>query len=169
MRVIAEKAILGLLNPVLGKLKSWNIVLDIISWVDDIKLAPFEIYHDTINGVERRVIAPTTPGTIFVYSYGKHADDTIFFAGATFMDGKPTTNEDRVSVIYFGNESPEDAELRFVHEYLHAMNLPADDMQKYAPRFIPWYMRMFAQSIENVYWQRKYYRWLLLQRDRGVM
>lgn len=173
MHLIAELAVNQQLLPVLTKLKTWNIEINSVEWVEDVKLKPFFVYSDS----QRRVILPAEPGTIFVYSYGKHADDTVNFAGAAMIDGKKSTFEDKVSVIYFSNETEEVAELRFVHEYLHAIEVPADDLVKYAPKFIWWlelwyfkFLQNYGKAPEhNPYWQRKFYRWLFNQRVRGLM
>ncbi len=178
MRLIAELAVKFQLVPVLNRIKTaWQIEPDSVQWVDDIKTANFRIYEDKANGTYRRVILPVEPGTIFAYSYGKHADDTVNFAGAAVMDGNKSTEGDRLSVIIFGNESQEVLELRFVHEILHAMELPADNLVKYAPRFMWWlelWLFMFQRNRGKMpehdpSWQRKYYRWLLNQRAKGVM
>ena len=180
MRIIAELAVKSQLEPVLNILKTdWEIELDdkVFMWLEDIKMANFRIYEDTLNGVKRRVILPVPPSTVFVYSYGKHAEDTIGFAGATIMDSKPTTEGDVASIIVFGNETKEVLELRLVHEILHAMELPADDLLKYVSKFLSWwelwyfiFQRYIGKAPEqNPGYQTKYYHWLLSQRKHGLM
>ena len=180
MRIIAELAVKSQLEPVLNILKTdWKIELDdrVFMWLEDIKMANFRIYEDTLNGVKRRVILPVPPNMVFVYSYGKHAEDTIGFAGATMVDGKPATEGDIASIIVFGNETEQVLELRLVHEILHAMQLPADDLLKYVSKILSlWELCyfIFQQYMKkapehNPGYQTKYYHWLLSQRNNGLM
>ncbi len=177
MKLIAETDATGQLAPVLNNIKNWNIQLDSIEWVDDIKSKPFKIYRDVLNGQERRVIEPLEENTIFVYLNKKHPDDTLNFAGATFQDRTKNTEKDKISIIISGNESQEVLELRFVHEYLHAMELQADELEKYASDFLPKWMHWFylflkwrKMNPEHMpFFQRRYYHWLLDRRENGAM
>ncbi len=153
MKLIIEKH-LNLLN-VLTRLKSWNIDFN-IEYVENIQNKPFEI--SVSSDKEWSIIMPKE-NVGFVYDYNLHKDATKRYAGGAFLN--------RFSIIVYGNETDEILKLRIVHEWLHSIGKPADDLKKHIPKFLNWWERLLWNfkivliNEQNPYWQRKYYKWLL--------
>lgn len=178
MKLIAEVATMHILAGALKIIKNtWGLTFDSLEYLEDIKQAPFQIYHKEMDGQVRRVILPADPGTMFVYMYGAHAADTIHFAGANLPDRKKSPNGDRSTAVLFDKDGPETLALRIIHEYIHALGLPADDLDKHTLRFLPAFqfikyhiLKLLKLAPEHIHtFQFRYYTYLFKQRTAGAL
>jgi len=176
MQIIAERSIFKKVNPAIRKLTEWDFVFA-IKWVTNILDEPYVQIDYVSNGKRWKIPFPYFGGTMFIIDYKKHKNLIETFAGAAWGDGNKKLDNDKASVIVFGDETEEVLELRIVHEFLHAEDLPADDLDKHVHEFLPFWLRWVYIFLKNrrkspehlPYFQRKYYRWLLNQRKERVM
>lgn len=177
MKLVVENSISYQIIPVLSVAeKKWGIDVSDTKFVDDITTEPYQQIDFTKDGRQWKLIFPVNGDTVFFIDYNLHKDKIISYAGGAVGDGNRKLDlGDKVAIVVYGNESQEVLELRFIHELLHAQDLPADDLVKYAFRFMTFWewLRFRWQQYKKQkpehypFWQRKFYRWLLLQRQKG--
>lgn len=134
-------------------------------FVDDVTEEKGVGFERVLNQRGWRIIMPGEFDTLFVLDYHNHVDDIKGYAGAAYPR--------RCSVVIYGGESDVVLKLRVVHELLHSMGLPADDLDKYHPKFLVfwwrwiyrWLKRYGAHPEQIPFFQERYYHWLLANRS----
>lgn len=179
MKIVAETSISRQIIPVLNSVsKNWGFDTGNVKWVEDILTEPYQQIDFEKDGVHWRLVFPAYGGMAFVIDYSRHQDKIQAYAGGAVGNGNRQLDDiDRASIVVFANDSAEVLELRFVHEFLHAEDLDADGLVKYASKSLKWWeLLVFKwQQFRNrrpehsPYWQRRFYKWLLDQRARGLM
>jgi len=128
---------------------------------------------DDENGERWAIIMPAEPGKMFILDYHQHVDEISSYAGgATGGLDTQSNTDDRISIIVSGDEKVGLLELRIVHELLHGLNLPADDLVENVDQAFRAYIRFFYKILKLFgfsvwhmsFFQRRYYRWLILSR-----
>lgn len=185
MQIVIEKSIQELVLKELEEVsKNWAIV----EWreaimnpliVDNILSLPCRQVDFMAEDSKRwAIIMPIEPGTLFVLDYHLHEKDIACYCGGALKGHDPRFNkDDLISVIVFGNEKPKVLELRIVHELLHGLDLPSDDLQKYSDQAFQWYIlylyhlfQKLGVAAEHIpFFQNRFYRWLLISRRVGLM
>lgn len=179
MKIIAETSTVNHSVPALNSVTAnWNIGTDDVKWVDDILTEPYQQIDYQEDNQTWRLIFPAYGGVIFIIDYSRHQDRIQTYAGGAVGNGNRRLDDmDRASIVIYGNETPWEMELRIVHEFLHCEDLPADDLLQYAKKFLSfWGLLMLKwqqfgrRHPENTpCYQRRFYRWLLDRRARGLM
>lgn len=179
MKLIIEKSIRNIINPVLRAVKyNWGIDACDIKYVENITTEPYQQIDYVHAGRQWKLIFPVNGGTAFFIDYNLHKDQILSYAGGATGDGdKKLDSGDKVAIIVYGDETQEILELRVIHELLHAQDLNSDLLDKYVVQFLGFYdliiyfiLRFCKKSPEHLpYYQRLYYKWLLKQRQKGLM
>ena len=177
MKIIVEESISSLVSKVLKRVaKNWmveewqNAAMN-PSIIENVLNEPHKLVDFTTeDGAHWAIIMPTEPGTLFILDYNLHENEIATYAGGALGGSDPQFNkDDLISVIVFGNEKPTSLELRIVHELIHGLDLPADDLQEYANQaFSPtssWLYHLLQSlgvaSEHMPFFQRRYYQWVL--------
>jgi len=177
MLFIAERSLWDKAAPVISKVLDWGFDIA-IKWVNNILDEPHTLIDYTKDGKHWKLIFPSEGGVLFIVDYRRHRKLIQTYAGGAVGDGnKRLDRGDRATVVVYGDETAEVLELRIVHELLHCIDLPADDLNQHVGEFLPWWLRLVyklfqlcRKSPEHMpYFQRKYYHWCLNQRKERVM
>ncbi len=173
MEVVIESSLWRLRQLIRSIKSKWNVgdlkVLEML-WVSNILDQPHR-FIDFVDdrGVHWKLIFPTE-GVMFIIDYMRHMDLLSGYAGGAVGDGdKVSDKEDNAAVLVFPKDTDEIIELRIIHEYLHSIDLPADDLDRHAQEFLSrwmmWYYRLLrklGRMPEHMpLFQRAYYRFLL--------
>ena len=181
MKIIVEKSIAGFVSKVLQRvgenwiIEEWQNAINNQSIVENVLDEPHRfVDYNTENGTRWAIIMPTVPGTLMILDHKLHENAIDSYAGGTVGGSKPQLNEDDlISIVVFGNEKLKLLELRIVHELLHGLNLPADDLHENADqafskinRRLYYFLKSLGVGAEHVpFFQRKFYHWLLDSRS----
>lgn len=185
MKIIIEKSIQELIQKELENIvlkwpiEEWkNAVLN-PTIVENILSMPHRLVdYVTEDGKRWAIIMPTEPGTLFILDYSSHKKETASYCGGAIQGHIPRFNvDDLITVIVYGNEKSNILELRIVHELLHGLNLPSDDLHKYSyqafklpVRYLYSLLHKLGIAAEHIpFFQTRFYRWLLLSRKEGIM
>lgn len=178
MNIIIEHSIYPKIESVLRAVKqNWGFDYGYKA-VDDITTEPYQQIDFVKDGRPWKLIFPDDGNTAFFIDYTRHQEQIISYAGGAIGDGNKVLDlGDRVAIVVFGYETLDIIELRFVHELLHATDLPADSLRDYAWKFLSlWdYLAFRWQQYKSMSpehfpsWQRKFYKYLLSQRQRKLM
>lgn len=178
MNLIIERSIYPKVESILPLVRRWGFDLSEPKIVEDITTQQYTQIDFTKDGRPWKLIFPANGNNVFFVDYTMHQEQIISYAGGAIGDGNKMLGlGDRISIVVFGNESQEVLELRFVHELLHAIDLPADSLRDYIQRFLSLWERLVfgwqryknRSPEQSPFWQRKFYKYLLSQRQRGLM
>ena len=180
MKIVIESSIQELVSKALRRVsENWrvdeweNAVTNPVS-IENVLNEPHRLVDfEDEDGKRWAIIMPAEPGKVFIMDYHKHIDEISSYAGGTISGPDSQSNtDDMISIIVTGDEKIGLLELRIVHELLHGLNLPADDLAENADsafkphiRFLYNILKFFGLRPEHTsFFQRRYYRWLLESR-----
>ncbi len=179
MKIVAETSISQEIIPALNAVaQTWGFDTGNVKWVNDITQEPYQQIDFEKDGTHWRLIFPAYGGMTFIIDYAKHQDKIKTYAGGAVGNGNRQLDDmDRASIVVYGNETPWELELRVVHEFLHASDMDADGLLRYAPKFLTFWdllgfrwHQLWGQYPESTpYYQCKFYHWLLDQREKRLM
>ena len=181
MKFVIEKSIYNRYKDVLSSVQKspYNINTSDVKIVDNISSEPHIIinFYD-INNREWKIIWSQIKGVAFIVDYNLHSDEIKSYAGGATGDGdKVSDNDDNMTIIVYPQDTSIILKYRTIHEYLHSIDLPADDLDKHSNKFMNFIDLLYYKILNYynkqpehiIYFQDKYYKWLLVQRDKNLM